>query len=299
MKQFVSAALVLLVAVLAMGMANPQQVHAGGGLQDMYSVSGEHCWGGPSWNNASGVTVTSCVVLDVYGTSKAMVLNWSSDQIAVNGTAIGLWSDYASGVLMEVWYSNGTYCAGRSVQAFLGTVAIMVTSPGHARIQQGPVSGQLPDCTRSGNTGQYRPPGEPPPSVTPGQSVINVGKSVLVGREGNISINGVLYTNCWFAYAPGDGVTYFGQHSPSWPQQDGVERCGSTGTVVAYGPPHYRMYFDPGTPVDGGWIYIGGRFVGYSCFIIASDYGYVDMGSPWPRFYPGAIVPLCGTSAVG
>lgn len=55
-----------------------------------------------------------------------------------------------------------------------------------------------------------------------------------------------------------------------------------------------RMYFAPGAPVMGGWIYINGSYVGYSCYVPSAwGSGYVDGGSVNPQFTPGASVTLC------
>jgi len=55
-----------------------------------------------------------------------------------------------------------------------------------------------------------------------------------------------------------------------------------------------RMYFPPGAPVMGGWIYINGSYVGYSCYVPSAwGSGYVDGGSVNPQFTQGASVTLC------
>jgi len=55
-----------------------------------------------------------------------------------------------------------------------------------------------------------------------------------------------------------------------------------------------RMYFAPGAAVMGGWIYINGSYVGYSCYVPSAwGSGYVDGGSVNPQFTQGASVTLC------
>ncbi len=81
----------------------------------------------------------------------------------------------------------------------------------------------------------------------------------------------------------------------------GVSQVYWSGQQPAYQPPVYtppvtytRTYFSPGTPVIGGWIYINGSYVGYSCYVPSAwGYGYADGGSVNPQFSPGAQVTLC------
>lgn len=85
--------------------------------------------------------------------------------------------------------------------------------------------------------------------------------------------------------------------------------CGTTRYFPSYSPPYYttsdvtvpappvpsnRQYFSANTPVIGGWIYINGTYVGYSCYVPSAwGSGYVDFGTTHPQFTQGATVTLC------
>ncbi len=87
----------------------------------------------------------------------------------------------------------------------------------------------------------------------------------------------------------GCGVTrYFPQLS--WPYYTSTTLSPVAPPAVTY----TRMYFNAGTPVIGGWIYINGSYVGYSCYVPSAwGSGYADGGQTNPQFAQGASVTLC------
>ncbi len=221
MKRFVTvAAAMLLSLALLSGTA-----HAGT-LYTMYDQSGNRCWGGADWSGSSSATVTNCVTLGINSTSVALVFNWSPEQLRIaspNGQTIAFWSDYNSGVRMNVYYPNGRSCTGRSFEAVPGTVSVTVTTSGYASIWQGVATNGAPECTQNGSYGSppapqpqqptYAPQIVPPPYYAGLTTTTWSGAGTIIAVSGTNSVgylNGsnVPFVGCMFVSAPAGGTAY-------------------------------------------------------------------------------------------
>ena len=164
--------LLLLTAFLAVAHGTPPA--KAGGFQEMVSQRGERCWGGPSWFSPDGITVPGCTAWTVYGSGfspeRTLDLNWSQEQIRISspsGAMLGVWSDYRDNVSMVVTFPNGTQCTGRSFEVVPGVTTVRVRVDHTAGIQQGPVSGQVPDCLNASGSNIPPPPFVVPPFSAP------------------------------------------------------------------------------------------------------------------------------------
>lgn len=127
------------------------------------------------------------------------------------------------------------------------------------------------------------PPAQIPPPTAPQQTIWLFGPGYTV-YGGTVWINGSVFCQgCIFtAWSYGYVINGSVQAPPP--------------TQVSY----TRFYFGAGTPIMGGWIYINGSYVGYSCYVPSAwGNGYVDGGSVWPQFYPGVNIRICGDTNPG